>query len=213
MAIVIINPNSTEAMTAGMVEIARKACPGVEIEGWTSREGPPAIQGREDGAMAVPPLLKLIRKASDEGAEGIVIGCFDDTGLAEAANLAQCPVIGIGQAAAHVAALRLWRFSVVTTLSVSVPILVENMQGYGFGHLLSKVRASEVPVLALEDDVEQAGADVAAEARIAIAEDGIDCVILGCAGMAKLTASFRREFSIPVIDGVEAATRMCVALA
>ena len=69
--IVLINPNSTEAMTQAMVETASKA--GVALEGWTSLEGPAAIQGPDDGADCIPPMLELVRKASDAGAKAIVI--------------------------------------------------------------------------------------------------------------------------------------------
>ena len=108
--IVLINPNSTKAMTQAMVETASKV--GVKLIGWTSLEGPAAIQGPEDGAACIPPLLTLVRKASDAGAKTIIIGCFDDTGLDAARNIASCPVIGIGQAAYHMAVLSARRFSV-----------------------------------------------------------------------------------------------------
>ena len=49
MSIVIINPNSTASMTEAMVEVASATVPGLTFEGWTSHNGPPAIQGREDG--------------------------------------------------------------------------------------------------------------------------------------------------------------------
>lgn len=106
MALVVINPNATEAMTASILEVARAPRPGAEIEGWTSHLGPPAIKGEEDGRRATPPLLDLVVRASDGGASGIVIACFDDTGLEDARRRARCPVLGIGQAAFHVAALR-----------------------------------------------------------------------------------------------------------
>ena len=73
MSIIIINPNSTAAMTTAMCAAARGAAPGLSFDGWTSEDGPPAIQGAEDGATATPPLLDLVRKAGREGAEGIVI--------------------------------------------------------------------------------------------------------------------------------------------
>ncbi|MBE9637600.1 aspartate/glutamate racemase family protein [Salipiger mangrovisoli] len=212
MAFVIINPNSTKAMTDAMLEVARAAVPGVALEGWTSAEGPPAIQGHADGLEAAPPLLALIDRANAEGFEGIIIACFDDTALARAQARSGVPVIGIGQAAYHRAALRGWSFSVVTTLAVSVPILEENIITYGFEHLLGKVRASDVPVLALEQDPDAARDAVAAETARAIAGDGVDCVILGCAGMAKLTAHLRERFDKPIIDGVESAARLIVAL-
>ena len=106
MTVVLINPNSTEAMTAAMRAAAQAAAPGLALEVWTSHDGPPAIQGADDGARAAGPLLALVDRAVGAGAEAIVVGCFDDTALAEAQARAPCPVIGIGQAAFHLCALR-----------------------------------------------------------------------------------------------------------
>jgi len=111
--IVIINPNSTASMTDTLLATAQKASPETHIEAWTSHDGPPAIQGPDDGEACIPPLLKLVAMASDQKAKAIIIGCADDTGLEQARELASCPVIGIGQAAYHLAASRtsprLWR--------------------------------------------------------------------------------------------------------
>lgn len=198
--VIIINPNSTVAMTDAMVTAARTAVPELTFEGWTSHKGPPAIQGGADGALAEPPLLELVQKAAQQGAGGIVIGCFDDTALARAATLAACPVIGIGQAAYHYAALRGWRFSVVTTLAVSVPILERNIHALGLQGCLGRVRASDVPVLALHEDQVEAERRIVEEARIAAREDAIDALILGCAGMVNVTSAVRAAVSLPVID-------------
>jgi len=172
--------------------------------GWTSIDGPPAIQGAQDGDAAIPPLMKLVRKADSAGAKAIIIGCFDDTGLAEARSLASCPVLGIGQAAYHVASLYGSRFSVVTTLDVSIPILEANIKAYGLDGNLARVRASGVPVLALDDDRERATQVVKAEIQTAIREDSINSVVLGCAGMVHITDG-RDDTSFKLIDGVHAA--------
>ena len=177
MAVIIINPNSTCSMTDAMLAQARRAAPELVFEGWTSHDAPPAIQGTADGEAARAPLLKLVRQASVQGAEGIIIGCFDDTALEEAATIADCPVIGIGQASYHYAALRNWRFSVVTTLSVSIPIIQSNIERHGLGHIVSKVRASEIPVLELEKNTSLASKVVAKEALVAEQEDGISCLL------------------------------------
>ena len=202
--IVIINPNSTVSMTEAMVKTARKAAPNSNIVGWTSIDGPPSIQGEQDGDAAIPPLLKLIGKADYAGAKAIIIGCFDDTGLAQARSIASCPVIGIGQAAYHFASLYGSRFSVVTTLDVSIPILETNIKAYGLDANLARVRASGVPVLALDDDRERATKVVEAEIRSAILEDSINSVVLGCAGMVHITEN-RGDTSFKLIDGVHAA--------
>ncbi|MEO9826681.1 MAG: aspartate/glutamate racemase family protein [Paracoccaceae bacterium] len=201
--IVLINPNSTVSMTQSMLRTARETAPSAQFEGWTSHDGPPSIQGVEDGRLAEAPLLKLVEKASEQGATAIIIACFDDTALNAARKLATCPVIGIGQAAYHLAAIAGERFSVVTTLDVSVPILEANIQAYGLAGHLGKVRASGVPVLALEDDPHAARSQVVAELKSAAEEDHIDSVVLGCGGMVDIDQNQSPE--IRIIDGVRAA--------
>lgn len=203
--IVLINPNSTDAMTRAMVATAARA--GIEVTGWTSHEGPAAIQGPEDGAACVPPLLELVRKASRQGASVIIIGCFDDTGLHAARDIATCPVIGIGQAAYHIAALSGHRFSVVTTLAVSVPVLEANINAYGFGLQLARVRASGVSVLALESAPQDSIPTVIQEIKRAISDDQINSVVLGCAGMVDIPELFVPE-GVTLIDGVLSAVRL-----
>lgn len=209
--IVLINPNSTDAMTKAMVATASKA--GVKLTGWTSHEGPAAIQGPEDGAACIPPLLALVRKASDAGAKAIIIGCFDDTGLNAARDIASCPVIGIGQAAYHMAVLSGARFSVVTTLAVSVPILEGNIHAYGFTSQLARVRASGVPVLDLETDPAGTADVVVGEINRAVIEDKVDTVVLGCAGMGHIPEYFGDTQTTRLIDGVTSAAQLAQILA
>ena len=44
------------------------------------------------------------------------------------------------------------------------------------------------------------------ECARAVAEDGCDVIVLGCAGMADLAADISRRIGVPVVDGVAAAT-------
>jgi len=209
--IVLINPNSTDAMTKAMVGTASKA--GVKLTGWTSNDGPAAIQGPEDGAACIPPLLTLVRKASDAGAKAIIIGCFDDTGLDAARDIASCPVIGIGQAAYHIAVLSGRKFSVVTTLEVSVPILEKNIYAYGFTSQLARVRASGIPVLDLETDPAGTADVVVDEIKRAVTEDKVDTVVLGCAGMGHIPAYVGNIGNTRLIDGVTSAAQLAKILA
>ncbi|MEO1314635.1 MAG: aspartate/glutamate racemase family protein [Pseudomonadota bacterium] len=208
--IVLINPNSTVAMTEAMLRTARETAPGAVFEGWTSHDGPPSIQGREDGDAATPPLLDLVAKASDLDATAIVVACFDDTALAQARSLAACPVIGIGQAAYTMAALAGDRFSVVTTMAASVPVLEENIETYGLSRSLARVHASAVPVLALEDPASTR--KVVDTILIAEREDDVQSIVLGCGGMVDIEVSARASTQIRLIDGVRAAAHFAAAL-
>lgn len=202
--IVLINPNSTIFMTEAMLQTARESAPQHHFEGWTSHKGPVSIQGVADGNAASAPLLALVAKASSEGASAIIIGCFDDTALSEARSIAKCPVIGIGQAAYHLASLAGATFSVVTTLDVSVPILEENIRSYGLWGNLAKVRASNVPVLAIERD-QGATSKVIAEILQAEKDDQVQSIVLGCGGMVNIDVKARVHTKIRLIDGVRAA--------
>lgn len=186
MRLVYINPNSTEAMTESLMAVARGANPDAEIIGWTNHAGPPAIEGPEDGTAAIPGLLALLPETRAAGADAIVVACFDDTGLAEVRAGADCPVVGIGQSAYITAVLLGYRFSVVTTLDVSVPVIEGTIWGSGFGPSRASVRASGLAVLTVEEGREETRLRLAEEILTARRADGATAAVLGCAGMAAL---------------------------
>ncbi|SIT04984.1 allantoin racemase [Roseivivax lentus] len=209
MKLVYINPNSTVSMTEGIVASARAALPGAEIAGLTNARGPAAIQGKADGEASVPGLLKLLPVARAQGADAIVIACFDDTGLAEARAQAGCPVLGIGQASYVMAQLLGLRFSVITSLPVSIPVIEENLRDQGYTALCASVRASGLPVLTIDEGAPGTIDRIAAEIDAAAREDAAACAILGCAGMAPLKARLSARTGVPLIDGVAASA--CLA--
>jgi allantoin racemase len=213
MRILVVNPNTTVAMTDKIARAARAAAsPDTEIVAATSAEGPASIEGHFDGALALPGLLAEIHKAEAEGIDAHIIACFDDTGLDAARALATAPVIGIGEAGYHMASLVAARFSVVTTLSRSIPILQQNLMRTGLAFRCASVRAAEVPVLALEKPNGAARQRISEEIATARREDGAEAIVLGCAGMADLAAHLSDEHGIPVIEGVSAALRLAESL-
>lgn len=206
MRILIVNPNSTRSMTDGIVQAARTAATAdVEVTGLTNTEGPPAIQGEADGLAATPGVVEAIRQGASDGADAAIIACFDDTGLAEARASVPIPVVGIGQAAFHVAMLFGGQFSVITTLSVSVPVIEDNIARYGFAASCARVRASGLPVLSLEQDPSSARDCLIECARSVAREDGASAIVLGCAGMAPFGPGMQAASGLPAIDGVAAA--------
>ena len=189
--ILVINPNTTASMTLKIAAAARAAAgPASRITAINPRHGPASIQGPADGEAALPGLYDLYDRSlkSDPSISAVIIACFDDTGLWELKAKAPVPVIGIGEAAYHVASVAAVRFSVVTTLPVSVP------------------------VLELEDPQSNARHRIEAEIEEALKQDGIGAIALGCAGMADLAADLTSRFKVPVIDGVASAVRLAEAV-
>ncbi len=211
MRLLVVNPNTTASMTEKIGAAARRAAsPGAEINAVNPTTGPVSIEGYYDEAVSVPGLLEVVRVTP---ADAVVIACFDDTGLDAARCLTDAPVIGIGEAGFHFASVLSNKFSVVTTLSRSVPAIEHNLFRYGLAHRCARVRASDVPVLDLEKGDPDSRAKIAREIRLAIDEDRAEAIVLGCAGMTDLAASFAEEFALPVLDGVACAVAMAEALA
>jgi allantoin racemase len=213
MRIKIINPNTTWSMTEKIGACARSvARPGTEIVAVSPAMGPASIESHYDEALAVPGLLQEVAAGEREGVDGYVIACFGDPGLQAARELARGPVVGIAQAAMHVASLVGTRFSVVTTLARTIGQARHLAEAYGMQRFCANVRACEIPVLELEAPGSKARERIVEECRRALAEDGSDTIVLGCAGMADLAADLSRAYGVPVVDGVAAAVKQAEAL-
>jgi len=211
MRIHVINPNTTRSMTLKIGAAAKAAAsPGVEVTAVNPGFGPASIEGYFDEAFSVPGLIEEIAKAPD--ADAFVIACFDDTGLEAARCAAQAPVVGIGEAAFHMASLIAAKFSVVTTLARSIVPIEHNLAKYGLAPRCARVRAAEVLVLALEEPGSDARLSIEREIERALADDGAEAIVLGCAGMTDLARDLERKAGVPVLDGVACAVSLAESL-
>ncbi|MBD9446144.1 MULTISPECIES: aspartate/glutamate racemase family protein [unclassified Rhizobium] len=211
MRILLVNPNTTETMTDKAAFAARAvAASGTAIIAATSRMGPVSIEGHYDGALAIPGLLSELKERAGEY-DAAIIACFDDTGLDAARSFADVPVLGLCESAVATAGFLAQRFTVVTTLERS-RVLIDNLvRRYGMGGR-AKVRASDIPVLQLEDPASGAIGKLRAEIERALAEDGAEAIVLGCAGMTDLARELQDIYGVPVVDGVAAAVKQAEAL-
>lgn len=213
MHVRVINPNTTRAMTDLVGRSARAvAGPGVLVDAVQPTMGPASIESHYEEALAVPGLLEQVALGEAQGVDAYVVACFGDPGLDAARELARGPVLGIAQAGFHAAALVARRFSVVTTLSRTVPRAHELLDRYGFTAACAGVHACEIPVLELDDPTSGALERVTAACARAVERDGSDAVVLGCAGMAAFTGTIADAIGVPVVDGVAAATTLATAL-
>ncbi|MDA0801405.1 MAG: aspartate/glutamate racemase family protein [Proteobacteria bacterium] len=209
--IVVINPNTTASMTDRIRLVSESVisddfCLTVV----NPSSGPASIEGYYDEAMSLAGLLDLVKQHHD--AAGFVIACFDDTGLDAARCLTASPVVGIGEAAYHMASMISNKFGVVTTLSRSIPALEHNLVRYGLAARCSGVRASDIPVLEVEASNGTAFDRINAEVEQAIKTDKAEAIVLGCAGMAELGATLHDLHNIPVLDGISCAIKQVEAM-
>ncbi len=213
MKILIVNPNTTLSMTEKIGEAGRSvAAIGTEITAVSPDKGPVSIEGHYDEAYCVPGVVERILAGAAEGYDGFVVACFDDPGLHSCRTAVAEPVVGICEAAMHAATMIAGSFSVVSTLPRSIPVIEELGFRYGMERRLKRVWAADIPVLALEEEGSGAAEKVRTAVMRAIEEDRSEAVILGCAGMADLTAWLTNETGVPVLDGVASAVKMVEGL-
>ncbi len=209
MRIKIINPNTTWSMTEKIGACARAvAHADTEIVAVSPSMGPVSIESHYDEALAVPGLLQEIAAGEREGIDGYVIACWGDRGGMAARDRARGPVVGIAEAAMHLASMVASRFSVVTTLGRTMGQAWHLAEIYGMQRFCAEVRACELPVLELEEPGSRARERIVGECRRALEEDGSDCIVLGCAGMTDLCEHIAGLLGVPVIDGVAAGTKL-----
>lgn len=214
LCIQLINPNTSQAMTEVMAQTARSvAGSDTQILAVCPEEGAPSIEGHFDEAIAALGVLQQIKAGRDAGVDGHIIACFGDPGLLAARELAHAPVIGIAEAAMHLATMLATRFSIVTTLPRTLTIARHLLHQYGFERHCAALHAIDLPVLSLEDGSGLAQEKVREQCIAAKKSDGSGAIVLGCGGMADLAQELTRELHIPVIDGVSAAVKMVESLA
>ncbi|WP_298012084.1 aspartate/glutamate racemase family protein [uncultured Castellaniella sp.] len=214
MQIRLINPNTTAGMTQKIGQVAAElASPGTEISVSNPDSGPVSIESHFDDVFGAVGVLEEIRNAElAGGADAYIIACFGDPGLLAAREMTRAPVLGIAEAAFHVASLISTRFSVVTTLGRTCVIAEHLLAQYGLGARCKRIRAAEIPVLDLEESPGRALEMIIDESIKAKREDGIGAIVLGCGGMADLTAQISEAVGLPVVEGVSAAVKLAEAL-
>ncbi|CAM2880463.1 aspartate/glutamate racemase family protein [Vibrio mytili] len=213
MKINLINPNTCQGMTDKIAISANSiALPTTQIIASSPQHGPESIECAFDETLAAAALLDVIRSGEEQGVDAHIIACFGDPALDAAREIATKPVIGIAGAAFQLASLVSYRFGVVTTMTRTLPASAHLLQRYGYEHLCSGVRATDIPVLELESLSMQTYQLLADECRKAIKEDGAEAIVLGCAGMSDLANELSDELNVPVIDGVTAAVKLAESL-
>lgn len=213
MRIQVINPNTCLEMTQSIAESAIKvAADSTEIIAVSPSQGVASIEGHYDEAIASFHLLELVQQGQSQHVDGHIIACFGDPALDAARELTNAPVIGIAEAAFHMATLIATKFSIVTTLKRTKIIAEHLLHQYGYSHKCEKIHCIDLPVLDLEKNEKETYDKLLETCLRAKENDGVGAIVLGCGGMSKHVESISKQLNIPVIDGVTAAVKLLEAL-
>lgn len=214
MKIKIINPNTTQAMTDSIREMAEKyADEGTEIIAVSPATGPDSIETFIDEYLAVPGVIQeIIKGDKDEDVDAFIIACFGDPGLQAAREATDKPVLGIAESAITTAKFIAPYFSVVSVLDRSRKMTEDLVRDYGAEPFCKSIRSTGLSVLEFGKNPQKGLEALLEQARKAVKEDGAECILLGCAGFVDFVEKMREELGVPVLDGVMPAVKLAEAL-
>ena len=207
--ILVINPNSNPAVTAGFdeaLEVFRFA-EGPTIRCATLAEGPFGIETQRDVEAVALPLRRMVE--ADNAADAFVIACYSDPGLHLCREGTRRRVFGIAECAVLTALSRGERFGVIAIAQASLPRHARYLRQMGLADRFAGERPLEMSV------AETASGDgtlarMVEIGRALVREDRSDVVVMGCAGMSRHRRPLEEALGVPVIDPVQAAAAMAI---
>ena len=207
--ILVVNPNSNEAVTKGLAAALAPVqfADGPEIECRTLAEGPYGIETQEHVESVTLPLRRLVAGSND--IDAFVIACYSDPGLAVCREATARPVFGINEAGVLTALARGEQVGVIAIGQRSIRRHVRYMRQLGLMDRFAGERPLNMSV------AEVASGEKTLHRMIEIGEelrdkDAADVIVMGCAGMARHRQPLEAALGIPVIDPTQAAVAMAI---
>lgn len=208
--ILVINPNSNEAVTAGIAAALEPLsfATGPSIVCETLKEGPFGVETQAH-VESVAVLVRERIAADKDAAAAYVIACYSDPGLHAAREATKRPVFGIAECGLYAALARADRFGVIAIKQRSIRRHYRYMRQIGVMERMAGERALEMSVAETASG-EGTLARMTAIGRALRDEDGAEVIVMGCAGMARHRKPLEDTLGIPVIDPTQAAVAMAI---
>src|SRR3954463_6702076 len=208
--ILVINPNSTEAVTRGIDEAVEplRIAGGPAIDCLTLKEGPPGIETQQHVDAVVPHLLSLVLQKEKQYA-AFVIACYSDPGLHSLREATRKPILGISECGILTALTLGQKFGVIAILRQSIARHLRYVGALGVSERLAAELPVDIPVVELSNQEKTFGRMVEVGKTLRH-QHGADVVVMGCAGMARYRKPLQDAIGIPVVEPTQAAVSMAI---
>ena len=143
-----INPLGTSIFDATIgAELRRVKRPTTEIEVRSLKSGPHHLEYHAYEAWVTPDIITTVVAAEREGFDAAVIGCFYDTGLRPAREVAtRIAVAAPCESALHIASTLGDSFSIIVGRRKWVPEMRDNVTRYGYRERLASFQVVDLGV-------------------------------------------------------------------
>lgn len=211
MKLLLVNPNTTQAVTDAVLAAARAAArPGTELKAVTGTFGAVVIGSRAEDALAQHSVLQLVAEHAD-GCDAVVLAVSLDTGLWACRELLHVPVVGMTEAGLRIGCGVATRLGLVTYGQRMGPLYRELAEGHGLGSRIAGIATLSVKPEQTFSDPERVRSATLAAARQLVRRDGAEAVLLAGAALATMAAALQAELDVPLLDGVACAVALAEA--
>lgn len=216
MRLLLLNPNTTAAITARLVRSARRRLlAGDSLTAVTADHGPAVVRSADQLAEAEASALALA--ARHLPAHDALLLAISLDGAADALRRAwpQRVIVGMTEAALACAGLSALRLGVLTVGPAMRPLYEQRLDALGW---TPRVVALEAPELAAAfdthaaDDVQAPVLQALAAAGERLRDAGAEAVVLAGAVLCGYAQPLQGALGMPVFDGVECAVVQARAL-
>lgn len=212
MKLLVINPNTTDAITEILNQRAVDvAAPRTEIIAKTAPFGVDYIKTPEDGAVSIDAIRQLIQEHHNT-IDAAVICSSSDSGLQEMRGEFDIPITAMTESSLRLGSMLGKSGCLLVYLDFGIEDMTLRAEKYGMSWFLKSVR---IPIKfdgGIPPDPSAFKQACIDETRRAIEEDGVDVVIPCGSAAAHLTIEIARETDVHVLEGVSCGVKSAEAL-
>ncbi|WP_335965479.1 aspartate/glutamate racemase family protein [Galbibacter sp. PAP.153] len=159
------------------------------------------LEYRTYNGLIASELIKATRKASQEGFDAMVIGCFYDPFLLDAREISgDMVVVGPSHSSVEIALKLSNRFSVVIGQKKWEHEMHSTIKEYGYGEHLASFRDVNMNVCEFQKDHDITASKLFQASKSAVEEDFAESIILGCTCEFGFYQEIQKKLEVPVID-------------
>ncbi len=208
--VLLINPNSSEATTGMMLNIARRTAAGrLQLEAATADRSPPMITNEPQLIASAAQVIEIgINHAS--ACAGVIVSAYGDPGVAHLQDKLSVPVIGICEASMIMAAGRDRKFGVATVTPDLADAIAARADSLGLTQLYTGIRCTLGDPQRLASNNDQLCEELEKAVNLCIL-DGAQAVIIGGGPLGEAAEYLRSRFEIPIIAPISSAVELMIS--
>lgn len=213
--LLVINPNSSEAMTRDIqatVEYAVDKEWAIDVVRMPG--SPHVLESFTDYTLAGAQVVAYLRELQNQGPfpyDGVLLACMGDPCLYAAKEVCPVPLVGIAEAGLSMALLAGYKFSILASSQKAKPMMESMVMMYGLTDRMASVETFAQPIDAFMEDSQVLRDGIRRTAEQAAAK-GADVLLLGCAGMTMLSKELSGLSDILIIDPIKAGVEQLKAM-